>query len=377
MAGIYLHIPFCKRRCIYCDFFSTTENEKKESYIQALVKELELRKDYLSGETIDTIYFGGGTPSQLEEKDFAQLFDYIYKVYPVNPEAEITLEANPDDLTPAYVDMLHSLPFNRLSMGIQTFKEDTLRLLHRRHTAAQAQQAYLHCREAGFQNISIDLMYGLPGETLGDWQKDLQTAIDMHPEHISAYHLIYEEGTPLWKLKEAHKVEETDEDLSVSLFKELIHTLKDHGYEHYEISNFCQPGYYSRHNSSYWTGKKYLGCGPSAHSYDGISRQWNVASLSQYIQGIQQGTPYQEKEELDFYTRYNDFVITRLRTAYGIPTELLKSAFGETLYNYCMRMASSYLKQGLLTWDHHILKLTEKGIFISDGIMSDLLWVED
>lgn len=377
MAGIYLHIPFCKRRCIYCDFFSTTENEKKEAYIQALVKELELRKDYLSGETIDTIYFGGGTPSQLEEKDFAQLFDYIYKVYPVNPEAEITLEANPDDLTPTYVDMLHSLPFNRLSMGIQTFKEDTLRLLHRRHTAAQAQQAYQRCREAGFQNISIDLMYGLPSETLGDWQKDLQTAIDMHPEHISAYHLIYEEGTPLWKLKEAHKVEETDEDLSVSLFKELIHTLKAHGYKHYEISNFCQPGYYSRHNSSYWTGKKYLGCGPSAHSYDGISRQWNVASLSKYIQGIQQGAPYQEKEELDLYTRYNDFVITRLRTAYGIPTELLKSAFGETLYNYCMRMASSYLKQGLLTWDHHILKLTEKGIFISDGIMSDLLWVED
>lgn len=377
MAGIYLHIPFCKRRCIYCDFFSTTENEKKEAYIQALVKELELRKDYLSEETIDTIYLGGGTPSQLEEKDFTQLFDHIYKVYPVNPAAEITLEANPDDLTPAYVNMLRGLPFNRLSMGIQTFKEDTLRLLHRRHTAAQAQQAYQCCREAGFQNISIDLMYGLPGETLEDWQKDLQTAIDMHPEHISAYHLIYEEGTPLWKLKETHKMEETDEDLSVSLFKELIHTLKAHGYEHYEISNFCQPGYYSRHNSSYWTGKKYLGCGPSAHSYNGTSRQWNVASLSQYIQGIQQGTPCQEKEELDLYTRYNDFVITRLRTAYGIPTELLKNVFGETLYNYCMRMASSYLKQGLLTWDHHILKLTEKGIFISDGIMSDLLWVED
>ncbi|HJH65571.1 MAG TPA: radical SAM family heme chaperone HemW [Bacteroides mediterraneensis] len=376
MAGIYLHIPFCKRRCIYCDFFSTTENEKKEAYIQALVKELELRKDYLSEETIDTIYLGGGTPSQLEEKDFAQLFDHIYKVYPVNPAAEITLEANPDDLTPAYVNMLRGLPFNRLSMGIQTFKEDTLRLLHRRHTATQARQAYQRCREAGFHNISIDLMYGLPGETLEDWQKDLQTAISMHPEHISAYHLIYEEGTPLWKLKEAHKVEETDEDLSVSLFKELIHTLKAYGYEHYEISNFCQPGYYSRHNSSYWTGKKYLGCGPSAHSYDGISRQWNIASLSRYIQGIQQGTPYLEKEELDLYTRYNDFVITRLRTSSGIPTAVLKETFGDMLYNYCMRMASPHLQQALLTCDNHILKLTEKGIFISDGIMSDLLWVE-
>ena len=319
MAGIYLHIPFCKRRCIYCDFFSTTENDKKSTYVQALSKELELRKDYLDGEIIDTIYFGGGTPSQLEEKDFIQLFETIYRIYTVNPEAEITLEANPDDLTPEYIAMLRTLPFNRLSMGIQTFKEDTLRLLHRRHTAAQAQQAYQHCREAGFQNISIDLMYGLPGETLEDWQKDLQTALQMRPEHISAYHLIYEEGTPLWNLKEAHQVEETDEDLSVSLFKELIHTLKSNGYEHYEISNFCRPGFHSRHNSSYWTGKKYLGCGPSAHSYDGTSRQWNVASLSLYIQGIQEGTPYQEKEELDLYTRYNDFIITRLRTVYGIP----------------------------------------------------------
>lgn len=377
MAGIYLHIPFCKRRCIYCDFFSTTENEKKEAYIQALSRELELRKDYLGGETIDTIYFGGGTPSQLGKKDFIQLFDYIYKVYSINPEAEITLEANPDDLTPKYVAMLRTLPFNRLSMGIQTFKENTLRLLHRRHTALQAQQSYQCCREAGFQNISIDLMYGLPGETLEDWQKDLQTAIDMHPEHISAYHLIYEKGTPLWKLKEAHKVEETDEDLSVSLFKELIHTLKANGYEHYEISNFCRPGYYSRHNSSYWTGKKYLGCGPSAHSYDGISRQWNVASLSRYIQGILNGTPCQEKEELDLYTRYNDFVITRLRTASGIPTDTLKETFGKTLYDYCMQMAAPHLQQGLLTCDHHTLKLTEQGIFISDGIMSDLLWVDD
>ena len=377
MAGIYLHIPFCKQRCIYCDFFSTTENDKKSTYVQALSKELELRKDYLDGEIIDTIYFGGGTPSQLEEKDFIQLFETIYKIYTVNPKAEITIEANPDDLTPQYIAMLRTLPFNRLSMGIQTFKEDTLRLLHRRHTAAQAQQAYQHCREAGFQNISIDLMYGLPGETLEDWQKDLQTALQMRPEHISAYHLIYEEGTPLWNLKETHQVEETDEDLSVSLFKELIHTLKSNGYEHYEISNFCRPGFHSRHNSSYWTGKKYLGCGPSAHSYDGTSRQWNVASLSQYIQGIQEGTLYQEKEELNLYTRYNDFIITRLRTAYGIPTHILKETFGETLFDYCMRMASPHLKQGFLTLDNHVMKLTEKGIFISDGIMSDLLWVDD
>ena len=377
MAGIYLHIPFCKRRCIYCDFYSTTQNEKKSSYINALCRELEERKNYLEGETIDSTYLAAGSPSQLEYKALERIFQTLGRLYDIQPNAEITIEANPDDLTRSYVSMLREFPFNRLSMGIQTFQEDILRLLHRRHTAQQAIDAFERCRKAGFKNISIDLMYGLPGESMQTWESDLNQAIRMKPEHISAYHLIYEEGTPLWNLKEAHQVEETDEDLSVSLFKELIHTLKSNGYEHYEISNFCRPGFHSRHNSSYWTGKKYLGCGPSAHSYDGISRQWNVASLSQYIQGIQKGTPYQEKEELDLYTRYNDFIITRLRTTYGIPTHILKETFGETLFDYCMRMASPHLKQGFLTLDNHIMKLTEKGIFISDGIMSDLLWVDD
>ena len=376
MAGIYLHIPFCKRRCIYCDFFSTTENDKKSTYVQALSKELELRKDYLDGEIIDTIYFGGGTPSQLEEKDFIQLFETIYKIYTINPKAEITIEANPDDLTPQYIAMLRTLPFNRLSMGIQTFKDDTLRLLHRRHTAAQAQQAYQHCREAGFQNISIDLMYGLPGETLEDWQKDLQTALQMRPEHISAYHLIYEEGTALWKLREQHRVEEADEELSVSLFTLLIHKLKEKGYQHYEISNFCLPGMYSRHNSSYWTGKKYLGCGPSAHSYNGVSRQWNISSLDEYITNINEGEPYSEIEELDLYTRYNDFEITTIRTMWGMNLDMLKKTFGSKLYDYCLRMAYPHLQQGTLEQSEGVLKLTEKGIFISDGIMSDMLWVD-
>ena len=328
MAGIYLHIPFCKRRCIYCDFFSTTENDKKSTYVQALSKELELRKAYLDGEIIDTIYFGGGTPSQLEGKDFIQLFETIYKIYTVNPEAEITIEANPDDLTPEYIAMLRTLPFNRLSMGIQTFKEDTLRLLHRRHTAAQAQQAYQHCREAGFQNISIDLMYGLPGETLEDWQKDLQTALQMHPEHISAYHLIYEEGTPLWNLKEAHQVEETDEDLSVSFIQGLIHTLKSNGYEHYEISNFARPGYRSRHNSSYWHQVPYIGLGAAAHSFDLNSRQWNVADLKLYIEEINNGIIPMEREELDSDTTFNDIITTALRTSDGIDLKRHGNAFG-------------------------------------------------
>ena len=375
MAGIYIHIPFCKRRCIYCDFFSTTQSEKKPTYIHALCQELEMRKNYLGGEEIETIYLGGGTPSQLTEKELNEIFTSLYNIYKVKEDAEITLEANPDDLTPEYVSMLRRLPINRISMGIQTFQEETLKLLHRRHTARQAIEAFQRCREAGFRNISIDLMYGLPGETLDTWKEDLQQAIALHPEHISAYHLIYEEGTALWKLREEHQVEEADEDLSVTLFKTLIDELKQAGYQHYEISNFCLPGLHSRHNSSYWTGKKYLGCGPSAHSYDGTSRQWNVSSLEKYIHAIHQGKPDFEIEELDLYTRYNDFVITSIRTSWGMSLSHLRMVYGEELYRYCLRMSKPHLSQGVLEIKEDTLKLTQEGIFISDGIMSDLLWI--
>ena len=375
MAGIYIHIPFCKRRCIYCDFFSTTQSEKKSAYVHALCQELDMQKDYLEGEDIETIYLGGGTPSQLTPKELEEIFSSLYNIYKVKEDAEITLEANPDDLTPEYIHMLRTLPINRISMGIQTFQEETLKLLHRRHTSQQAIEAVQHCREAGFQNISIDLMYGLPGETLETWKEDLQQAIALHPEHISAYHLIYEEGTALWKLREQHQVEEADEDLSVTLFKSLIEELTHAGYEHYEISNFCLPGLHSRHNSSYWTEKKYLGCGPSAHSFNGTSRQWNVASLDKYIQSIQQGELDYEIEELDIYTRYNDFVITTIRTHWGMSLSHLRSTYGENLYQYCLRMAKPHLEQGVLEIKEDTLKLTKEGIFISDGIMSDLLFV--
>ena len=375
MAGIYIHIPFCKRRCIYCDFFSTTQSDQKSTYVRALCEELRIRKDYLQKEDIETIYLGGGTPSQLSPKELESIFTTIYNIYKVKENAEITLEANPDDLTPEYVSMLCQLPINRISMGIQTFQENTLKLLHRRHTAQQAVEAFYRCREAGFQNISIDLMYGLPGETLETWIHDLKQAIDLHPEHISAYHLIYEEGTVLWKLREECQVKEADEDLSVSLFSTLIDMLTQAGYQHYEISNFCLPGLHSQHNSSYWTGKNYLGCGPSAHSYNGFSRQWNVASLDKYMTGISSGQPDFELEELDLYTRYNDFVITSIRTCWGMPLSRLQTEYSEELYHYCLRMAKPHLEQGVLQLQDEVLKLTSKGIFVSDGIMSDLLWV--
>lgn len=375
MAGIYLHIPFCKKRCIYCDFFSTTRKEQKTAYIRALCHELTDRKDYLKGEPIETIYLGGGTPSQLAKEDFEAIFSHIYKVYKVTPNAEITLEANPDDLTSEYISMLRTFPFNRISMGIQTFQETTLKQLQRRHTADQAIRAFQGCRTAGFQNISIDLMYGLPGETLTSWKKDLKQALSLHPEHISAYHLIYEEGTPLWKLREQHKVEEADEDLSVSLFGTLIDELTTAGYEHYEISNFCRPGKYSRHNTSYWKGIPYLGCGPSAHSFNGTTREWNVSSIDLYIKGIEGDRRNFETENLDQTTRYNEFIITTIRTVWGTPIEKLKQEFGNELWEYCRKMSAPYLENGKLEMHEGALRLTREGIFISDSIMSDLLWV--
>lgn len=376
MAGIYLHIPFCKRRCVYCDFYSTTMESRKDAYIQALCEELKMRREYLNGASVETVYFGGGTPSQLDEVHFEHVFDVINQVYSLSSVPEITLEANPDDLTPMYVNMLRRLPFNRISIGIQTFQDDTLCLLRRRHTAQQAIEAVKRCQDAGFSNISIDLMYGLPKESKESWQADLQQAIALDVPHISAYHLIYEEGTELWNLRRKHQIEEIDEERSVEFFSMLIDTLQAVGYVHYEISNFAKPGMYSRHNSSYWDGTYYLGCGAAAHSYNGISRQWNVASLDTYIENIKSGLLPCEIESLDQYTRYNDKVITSIRTSKGLSLSALQLEFGQRLYNYCLSNADTYLKEGLLTIENGRLHLTRKGIFVSDGIMSDLLWVD-
>ena len=376
MPGIYLHIPFCKTRCIYCDFYSTTREDLKRRYVRALCKELEMRRDYLPASRIDTVYFGGGTPSQLDEEDFALIFHTLQDVYGLENATEITLEANPDDLTEDYVRMLRRFPFNRLSMGIQTFDDATLRLLHRRHTARQAIEAVERCRHAGFRNLSIDLIYGLPGETDEHWQHDLETALRLHPEHLSAYHLTYEEGTPLHRLWQAHQVHEVDEDLSLRFFTRLVHTLRQAGYVHYEISNFCLPGHYARHNTSYWQGIPYLGCGPSAHSFDTHSREWNVASLEAYIAGIENGRRPYEKEILSPDTRYNEYVMTGLRTRWGISTDKVLHDFGPERLHYLRRMAAPHLKNGKLTEQEGHFRLTEPGIFVSDDILSDLMYVE-
>lgn len=375
MAGLYIHIPFCTKRCLYCDFFSNTEMKYKEPYLSAVIRELELRKDYLEGEPVETIYFGGGTPSQLQAADFSRIFEAIHRLFDVSPCAEITLEANPDDMTPGYVAGLQTLPFNRVSMGVQSFKEEDLRFLNRRHNREQALLAVDLCKKNGLENISVDLIYGLPGQTLEEWKQNLDTVIRLDIPHISAYHLIYEEGTALYKLKEAGKITPVDEDLSVALFTSLIDQLTANGYLHYEISNFARPGMLSRHNSSYWIGKKYLGIGPSAHSYNGQNRQWNISSLPGYLQAINKGVPNIEIENLDINTRYNDFIITGLRTMWGIKFNEIQQQFGKDKLIYCQKQAAPYLKQGLLIEKDDTLTLSRNGIFISDSIMSDLLWV--
>ena len=375
MAGLYIHIPFCAKRCLYCDFFSNTDMKFKEPYVSAVIREMQLRQEYIGGEPLDTIYFGGGTPSQLQQADFERIFKAIDCLFNISSCKEITLEVNPDDMTPEYVTSLRNLPFNRVSMGVQSFKEKDLHFLNRRHDREQALRAVELCKENGIPNISIDLIYGLPGQTLEEWQENLDDAIHLEIPHISAYHLIYEEGTALYKLMEAGKVAPIEEELSVTLFSTLINRLAEAGYLHYEISNFARPGYFSQHNSSYWTGKKYIGIGPSAHSYDGESRQWNISSLPHYLEGIRTGIPNIEIEKLDINTKYNDFIITGLRTMWGIRTSDIREQFGEEKQAYLERQAATYLHQGLLIYENDTLTLSKEGIFISDGIMSDLLWV--
>lgn len=350
----------------------------RRRYVRALCREMELRADYLPrGERIGTIYLGGGTPSLLEEQDLREIFLYINKVYGSRlmpfGEMEITLEANPDDLTPEYIAMLRQFPVNRISMGVQTFHNDRLKLLNRRHTAEQAVRAVAECRKAGIENLSIDLIYGLPGETAEEWQADLEQAMALRPPHLSAYHLTYEEGTALYRMLEQQQVAEVSEDASTEFFRMLRETLLTHGYEHYEISNFAQPGMRARHNSSYWNATPYIGLGAAAHSYDGSSRQWNPRSLTEYIEGIEQETPRFERETLSAGERYDDYIITALRTCEGISLSHLVREWGEEMRTYCLRCAQPHLKAEHLAVTGDRLHLTPEGIFLSDGIMTDLL----
>lgn len=374
MAGIYIHIPFCKSRCIYCGFYSTTLLDLRKKYINAVCREMELRKNYIR-EPFSTIYLGGGTPSLLDEAELTKLFLYINNVYDVDRNAEITMECNPDDITPKFTNMLSRLPINRVSMGAQTFADSRLRLLHRRHNSDEVKHAVKLLREAGIKNISIDLMFGFPDESLSQWKEDISAALALNIEHISAYSLMYEEDTPLWKMLDTGKVKEIDEELSLTMFKELVCQLTDAGYEHYEISNFARLGYRSRHNSSYWHQVPYIGLGAAAHSFDLNSRQWNVADLKLYIEEINNGIIPMEREELDNDTTFNDIITTALRTSDGIDLNALETRLGKRYRNTLISAAGKHLEQGLLEIRHDRLRLTSEGIFISEMVMSDLMIV--
>lgn len=375
MAGIYIHIPFCKKRCIYCDFYSTTSGHLKEAYIDALEKEIDLRKDYAENEVIETIYFGGGTPSQLLPSEAERIINRIKSVHRLSRNPEITLEANPDDISEKFLDGLRNTDINRISIGIQTFNDERLKFLNRRHDSKQAVKAVGMCREYGYDNISIDLIYGFPEESGDEWEKDIDKAISLGIQHISAYHIIYEEGTRLTRMLEEGKIKEIDEDNSIRQFETLMSKLKDAGFIHYEISNFCKPGMHSRHNTSYWQNKRYIGLGASAHSYNLESRQWNVADINTYIKALNEGEKFFETENLDIYSHYNDYILTSLRTMWGADIAYIREKFGERLSEYFLKNADRYIDSGDIESRDGKYIINEKGIFISDGIMSDLMWV--
>lgn len=376
MAGIYIHIPFCKSRCIYCDFYSTTHADMQSRYIQCLIKELHARNNYVR-QPIETVYLGGGTPSVLSADNLRLLISEINKTYPVG-NIETTIECNPDDVTPEYAELIKSIGFNRVSMGAQTFLQERLSFLNRRHTSEQVEKAVRSLKDAGINNISIDLMYGFPEETIDEWSYDVDKALSLNVQHISAYSLIYDKGTYLYQLLESGKIKKVDEETERSMFYLLIDKLESAKYEHYELSNFARKGFRSQHNSSYWKGIPYLGLGAAAHSFDGKSRQWNVADIIRYMNGQEKGMPQFETEELDKTTRYNETVMTSLRTTEGIDTKALHIDYGDELFNYCLSMAKQHIDRGSmeLYGKNPNLRLCKKSLFVSDDIISDLMFVK-
>ena len=375
MAGIYIHIPFCKQRCTYCDFYTEVAPQFIPTYIDSLIKELQFRKDYLNNAPIDTIYFGGGTPSILNFDQFKAIFDVIYKLFTIADHPEITFEANPDDLTLEFLTSMQALPFNRLSLGIQSFDDMDLKRINRRHTSMQAVKAVKDAQAAGFDNISIDLIYGLPFQTTTSWERQLDMALKLNIQHLSAYGLTYEEGTVLWKQREKGEIESVDEVEMNRMYLILLDKVKEKGFEAYEISNSALPGFRSRHNSSYWKQEPYLGVGPSAHSYDLISRQWNVSSIKEYIKAIDTNSGLFEREILSLYDRYNDFVMVSLRTSDGLDFEYMRKEFGSELAEYCLINIKSFMDSEKVYNSDGKLRLSTKGIQISNLILIQLMKV--
>ena len=373
MSGIYIHIPFCKQACHYCDFHFSTSLKKKGELVNALCKELVLRKSELIGE-VETIYFGGGTPSLLSSEEMQQIFETIYSNFTVSENPEITLEANPDDLSKEQIHKFTNSQINRLSIGIQSFFEEDLKLMNRAHNATEALESIKEAKQY-FENISIDLIYGIPGMSSERWQENLEIALKLDVPHLSCYALTVEPKTALKKFIEKGIVPPVDEEVAKQHYEILLREAEKAGLENYEFSNFGKPGFHSRNNTAYWEGKPYLGIGPSAHSYDGTSRSWNVANNTKYIKSIEAGILPSETEILSKEDKYNEYIMTGLRTKKGVSLEKVESEFGKNYFDYLMKQAENPLKYEFLILESNTLNISKKGKFLSDGIAADLFWV--
>jgi oxygen-independent coproporphyrinogen-3 oxidase len=372
MAGIYIHIPFCKSKCHYCNFYSLASSRYVKDFIPALIKEIELQKNYLEGEIIETIYFGGGTPSLLEYNSLMQVFDKLQHTFIMATKPEITLEANPDDLNAAKLKELKQTPINRLSMGIQSFFDDDLKYLNRIHTSSQAEAAVKRSQDNGFNNISIDLIYGIPTLTDDHWKQNIEHSFSLLVPHISAYSLTVEPKTALDTLIRKGKSKPVNEDQSVNQFRILMNEMKLNDFIHYEISNFCKEGFVSIHNSNYWKGKRYLGLGPSAHSYNLQSRQWNTSNIVEYLKGIETSSHAFEKETLSEQDKFNEYIMTSLRTMWGCNLNYITDKFGLETRKEIEKDAESFIMQEQMTLNNDVLYLTDSGKLFADGIAADL-----
>jgi len=372
MAGIYIHIPFCRKACHYCNFHFSTSLQYKNEFVTALLKEMELRAGYLQQELIETIYFGGGTPSLLVESELNSIMDHVYRLFNIDAEAEITFEANPDDITREKLIIWRRNKINRLSIGVQSFFDDDLKWMNRAHNAQQSTQSILMSQEEGINNLNIDLIYGGPILSNEKWAENFNQAVALNIPHLSCYALTVEPKTALEKMIAQKKVVNVDSEQQADQFLQLTDWANIAGYEHYEISNFAKPGMRSKHNSAYWQGKKYLGLGPSAHSFNGIEREWNIANNSLYIQSLQKGVISSETETLTLVQRLNEYIMTSLRTSEGTNLEIINTLFGQTQAERILNVSQKHLKSGKLTLNNNRLLLTKEGKLFADGIAGDL-----
>jgi len=375
MAGIYVHIPFCRQKCYYCDFYKTVNTSLIKKFVSALENEVVQRKNCLDNELVETIYFGGGTPSVLNETELTEILNFLNLHFNVSSTAEITFEANPDDLSVEYLHEIYYAGVRRLSIGIQSFQNGFLQKMNRRHDAKQAIEAVENAAKTGFKDISVDLIYGLPGLARDQWKADLNQVFQLPVQHLSAYHLTYHKGTPFYTWLKKGTLKALNENESIWQFQTLIQMAKENDFEQYEISNFAKDRKYSKHNSSYWNGVKYIGLGPSAHSFNSISRSWNVSHIESYIKAVAAGLPYSEEEILSESNKYNEYILTRIRTIWGVSIEQLKTGFGTEKAIYFQQNIEKYIALDLVKQQSGIYTLTENGMFVSDEIMANLMFI--